>query len=85
MRRKKELEIEILHGKISGWESDEPLSSLGSLIKLSPVTVGVEKSDQYLLLFTQNLIFLAASPRMSGFIFKVGKLTIPFFSNIIII
>uniref|UniRef100_H2M9L9 Rho guanine nucleotide exchange factor (GEF) 7a n=1 Tax=Oryzias latipes TaxID=8090 RepID=H2M9L9_ORYLA len=76
VRKRKELELQILTESIRLWEGDD-IKTLGSVIYMSQVLVQSpmteEKSERYLLLFPHVLLMLSASPRMSGFIFQ-GKL-----------
>ncbi|XP_030613755.1 rho guanine nucleotide exchange factor 7a isoform X2 [Archocentrus centrarchus] len=76
VRKRKELELQILTESIRLWEGDD-IKTLGSVIYMSQVLVqsqlSEEKSERYLMLFPHILLMLSASPRMSGFIFQ-GKL-----------
>ncbi|XP_061580136.1 rho guanine nucleotide exchange factor 7a isoform X2 [Cololabis saira] len=76
VRKRKELELQILNESIRLWEGDD-IKTLGSVIYMSQVLVlspaSEEKNERYLLLFPHVLLMLSASPRMSGFIFQ-GKL-----------
>ncbi|KAA8587979.1 hypothetical protein FQN60_001173 [Etheostoma spectabile] len=76
VRKRKELELQILTESIRLWEGDN-IKTLGSVLYMSQVLVqspGLEeKSERYLMLFPHVLLVLSASPRMSGFIFQ-GKL-----------
>ncbi|XP_031149913.1 rho guanine nucleotide exchange factor 7a isoform X2 [Sander lucioperca] len=76
VRKRKELELQILTESIRLWEGDA-IKTLGSVLYMSQVLVqspGLEeKSERYLMLFPHVLLMLSASPRMSGFIFQ-GKL-----------
>ncbi|XP_045910111.1 rho guanine nucleotide exchange factor 7a isoform X3 [Micropterus dolomieu] len=76
VRKRKELELQILTESIRLWEGDD-IKTLGSVLYMSQVLVqspgSEEKSERYLMLFPHILLMLSASPRMSGFIFQ-GKL-----------
>lgn len=76
VRKRKELELQILNEAIRGWEGDD-IKTLGSVIYMSQVMIqcagSEEKNERYLLLFPNVLLMLSASPRMSGFIYQ-GKL-----------
>uniref|UniRef100_A0A4W6CQN9 Rho guanine nucleotide exchange factor (GEF) 7a n=1 Tax=Lates calcarifer TaxID=8187 RepID=A0A4W6CQN9_LATCA len=76
VRKRKELELQILTESIRLWEGDD-IKTLGSVLYMSQVLVqspgSEEKSERYLMLFPHVLLMLSASPRMSGFIFQ-GKL-----------
>ncbi|XP_047226382.1 rho guanine nucleotide exchange factor 7a isoform X2 [Girardinichthys multiradiatus] len=76
VRKRKELELQILTETIRLWEGDD-IKTLGSVIYMSQVLVqspmSEEKNERYLMLFPHVLLMLSASPRMSGFIFQ-GKL-----------
>ncbi|KAJ8252753.1 hypothetical protein GJAV_G00205190 [Gymnothorax javanicus] len=76
VRKRKELELQILTESIRCWEGDD-IRSLGSVIYMSQVLVhshgNEEKSERYLLLFPHVLLMLSTSPRMSGFVYQ-GKL-----------
>lgn len=76
VRKRKELELQILTEAIRSWEGDD-ITTLGSVVYMSQVMVqcagSEEKNERYLLLFPNSLLMLSASPRMSGFIYQ-GKL-----------
>ncbi|XP_041587305.1 rho guanine nucleotide exchange factor 7 isoform X3 [Vulpes lagopus] len=76
VRKRKELELQILTEAIRSWEGDD-ITTLGSVVYMSQVMVqcagSEEKNERYLLLFPNILLMLSASPRMSGFIYQ-GKL-----------
>ncbi|XP_076602841.1 rho guanine nucleotide exchange factor 7a isoform X3 [Chaetodon auriga] len=76
VRKRKELELQILTESIRLWEGDD-IKTLGSVLYMSQVLVqspgSEERSERYLMLFPHVLLMLSASPRMSGFIFQ-GKL-----------
>ncbi|XP_035762596.1 rho guanine nucleotide exchange factor 7a [Neolamprologus brichardi] len=73
VRKRKELELQILTESIRLWEGDD-IKTLGSVIYMSQVLVqsqlSEEKNERYLMLFPHILLMLSASPRMSGFIFQ---------------
>ncbi|KAK1341936.1 hypothetical protein QTO34_016687 [Cnephaeus nilssonii] len=76
VRKRKELELQILTEAIRSWEGDD-IKTLGNVIYMSQVMIqcagSEEKNERYLLLFPNILLMLSASPRMSGFIYQ-GKL-----------
>ncbi|NXA38696.1 ARHG7 factor, partial [Eudromia elegans] len=76
VRKRKELELQILTEAIRSWEGED-IKTLGSVIYMSQVLIqcagSEEKNERYLLLFSNILLMLSASPRMSGFIYQ-GKL-----------
>ncbi|KAG7255770.1 hypothetical protein CRUP_020844 [Coryphaenoides rupestris] len=76
LRKRKELELQILTEAIRLWEGDD-IRTLGSVLYMSQALVhspgAEEKCERYLLLFPHVLLLLSASPRMSAFIFQ-GKL-----------
>nr|XP_058897894.1 rho guanine nucleotide exchange factor 7 isoform X6 [Kogia breviceps] len=76
VRKRKELELQILTEAIRSWEGDD-IKTLGSVVYMSQVLIqcagSEEKNERYLLLFPNILLMLSASPRMSGFIYQ-GKL-----------
>ncbi|KAJ1077345.1 hypothetical protein K5549_013225 [Capra hircus] len=76
VRKRKELELQILTEAIRSWEGDD-IKTLGSVVYMSQVLIqcagSEEKNERYLLLFPNVLLMLSASPRMSGFIYQ-GKL-----------
>uniref|UniRef100_A0A8C1GR61 Rho guanine nucleotide exchange factor (GEF) 7a n=1 Tax=Cyprinus carpio TaxID=7962 RepID=A0A8C1GR61_CYPCA len=76
VRKRKELELQILTEMIRLWEGED-IKTLGSVLYMSQAMVqnhGCEdKHERYLLLFPHVLLILSASPRMSGFIYQ-GKL-----------
>uniref|UniRef100_H9GFB2 Rac/Cdc42 guanine nucleotide exchange factor 6 n=1 Tax=Anolis carolinensis TaxID=28377 RepID=H9GFB2_ANOCA len=76
MRKRKQLELQILSESIQGWEGDD-IRSLGSVLYMSQVMVqyggSEEKEERYFMLFSNVLLMLSASPRMSGFLYQ-GKL-----------
>ncbi|XP_048197031.1 rho guanine nucleotide exchange factor 7 isoform X2 [Perognathus longimembris pacificus] len=76
VRKRKELELQILTEAIRNWEGDD-IKTLGNVVYMSQVMIqcagSEEKNERYLLLFPNLLLMLSASPRMSGFIYQ-GKL-----------
>ncbi|XP_041439068.1 rho guanine nucleotide exchange factor 7 S homeolog isoform X10 [Xenopus laevis] len=76
VRKRKELELQILTETIRGWEGED-IKTLGAVIYMSQVLIqcagSEEKNERYLLLFPNVLLMLSASPRMSGFIYQ-GKI-----------
>ncbi|XP_042553019.1 rho guanine nucleotide exchange factor 7 isoform X2 [Dipodomys spectabilis] len=76
VRKRKELELQILTEAIRSWEGDD-IKTLGNVVYMSQVMIqcagSEEKNERYLLLFPNLLLMLSASPRMSGFIYQ-GKL-----------
>ncbi|XP_042334920.1 rho guanine nucleotide exchange factor 6 isoform X2 [Sceloporus undulatus] len=76
MRKRKQLELQILSESIQGWEGDD-IRSMGSILYMSQVMVqyggSEEKEERYFMLFANVLLMLSASPRMSGFMYQ-GKL-----------
>ncbi|KAM6893900.1 rho guanine nucleotide exchange factor 7-like [Xenentodon cancila] len=83
VRKKKDLELQILTEPIRNWEGDD-IKTLGPVIHMSQVTVHTqncqESNERYLVLFPHTLIMLSASLRMSGFIYQ-GRIP---FSGILI-
>ncbi|KAG5261659.1 hypothetical protein AALO_G00286900 [Alosa alosa] len=76
VRKRKELELQILTETIRCWEGED-IRTLGSVLYMSHVSIlspgSEEKQERYLMLFPLVLLMLSASPRMSGFIYQ-GKL-----------
>ncbi|XP_035378870.1 rho guanine nucleotide exchange factor 7a isoform X1 [Electrophorus electricus] len=73
VRKRKELELQILTESIRLWEG-ESIKTLGSVLYLSQALVQhhgcEERNERYLLLFPHVLVIISASPRMSGFIYQ---------------
>ncbi|XP_030642041.1 rho guanine nucleotide exchange factor 7a isoform X3 [Chanos chanos] len=73
VRKRKELELQILNESIRMWEGED-IKTLGSVLYISQAMVqnhgSEEKNERYLLLFSHVLLILSASPRMSGFIYQ---------------
>ncbi|TKS72210.1 Rho guanine nucleotide exchange factor 6 [Collichthys lucidus] len=67
LRKRKNLELQILSEPVRAWEGDS-MKSLGHVAYMSQ-----EKEERYLMLFPNMLVMLSASPRMSGFIYQ-GRL-----------
>ncbi|KAM7042917.1 rho guanine nucleotide exchange factor 6 isoform 2-T2 [Acridotheres tristis] len=76
LRKRKQLELQILSESIQHWEGED-IKMMGNVIYMSQVMVqsggSEEKEERYFLLFSNVLLMLSASPRMSGFIYQ-GKL-----------
>uniref|UniRef100_A0AAR2KWS6 Rac/Cdc42 guanine nucleotide exchange factor (GEF) 6 n=1 Tax=Pygocentrus nattereri TaxID=42514 RepID=A0AAR2KWS6_PYGNA len=76
LRKRKNLELQILSEPVRGWEGDN-IKSLGQVLYMSQVHVqsnsSEDKEERYFMLFPSVLIMLSASPRMSGFIYQ-GRL-----------
>ncbi|XP_034145726.1 rho guanine nucleotide exchange factor 7b isoform X3 [Esox lucius] len=76
VRKRKELELQILTETIRRWDGDD-ITTLGPVLYMSQAICHIhgseEKAERYLLLFPNVLLLLSASPRMSGFIYQ-GKL-----------
>ncbi|KAG8144646.1 hypothetical protein E2320_013116, partial [Naja naja] len=78
MRKRKQLELQILSETIQGWEGED-IRSMGSVLYMSQAMVqyggNEEKEERYLMLFPSVLLVLSASPCMSGFMYK-GRLSL---------
>uniref|UniRef100_A0A8D0HFP9 Rac/Cdc42 guanine nucleotide exchange factor 6 n=1 Tax=Sphenodon punctatus TaxID=8508 RepID=A0A8D0HFP9_SPHPU len=76
LRKRKQLELQILSESIQGWEGED-IKTLGNVIYMSQVMVqcgaSEERDERYFMLFPTVLLMLSASPRMSGFLYQ-GKL-----------
>ncbi|NXF06341.1 ARHG6 factor, partial [Smithornis capensis] len=76
LRKRKQLELQILSESIQRWEGED-IKTMGNIIYMSQVMVqcggSEEKEERYFLLFSNFLLMLSASPRMSGFIYQ-GRL-----------
>uniref|UniRef100_A0A8C5GIN5 Osteoclast-stimulating factor 1 n=1 Tax=Gouania willdenowi TaxID=441366 RepID=A0A8C5GIN5_GOUWI len=74
LRKRKNLELQILSEPVRGWEGDS-MKSLGHVTYMSQVHVrngcSEDRDERYLMLFSNVLVMLSASPRMSGFIYQV--------------
>uniref|UniRef100_A0A3Q3WEV0 Osteoclast-stimulating factor 1 n=1 Tax=Mola mola TaxID=94237 RepID=A0A3Q3WEV0_MOLML len=73
VRKKKDLELQILTEPIRNWEGED-IKTLGPILHMSQATVHTqncqELNDCYLVLFPHTLLMLSASSRMSGFIYQ---------------
>ncbi|XP_028992398.1 rho guanine nucleotide exchange factor 7b isoform X2 [Betta splendens] len=73
MRKRKDLELQILTEPIRNWEGDD-IRTLGPVLHMSQATVHTqncqESSERYLVLFPHTVLMLSASLRMSGFIYQ---------------
>jgi len=75
VRRQKEQELEVLCGSVRFWEGEEPYR-LGELLYMGPVkitslnTLNPEVRDRHLVLFSQCIILLSVSQRLSAFVFE---------------
>ncbi|KAM8873027.1 rho guanine nucleotide exchange factor 7-like isoform 2-T2 [Synchiropus picturatus] len=73
VRKKKDLELQILTEPIRNWEGDD-IRTLGPVLFMSQTAVHTqecqESNECYLVLFPHTLIILSASLRMSGFIYQ---------------
>ncbi|XP_024864817.2 rho guanine nucleotide exchange factor 7b isoform X2 [Kryptolebias marmoratus] len=76
VRKKKDLELQILTEPIRNWEGDD-IKTLGPVLHMSKVKVQTQNcqgsNERLLLLFPHTLLMLSASLRMSGFIYQ-GKM-----------
>ncbi|TNN72756.1 Rho guanine nucleotide exchange factor 6 [Liparis tanakae] len=76
LRKRKNLELQILSEPVRGWEGDS-MKSLGHVAYMSQAHVrngsSEEKEERYLMLFPTMLVMLSASPRMSGFIYQSAE------------
>lgn len=74
VRKKKEMEIQMLTGEIEGWKG-EPVSNLGSLVYMGQVFVEIEdekRKERYFCLFPKDFLVLSVSPQLVGYCFE-GK------------
>ncbi|CAJ1087479.1 rho guanine nucleotide exchange factor 7-like [Xyrichtys novacula] len=73
VRKKKDLELQILTEPIRNWEGDD-IKTLGPVLHMSQTTIHTqncqESNERYLVLFPHTLLVLSASLRMSGFIYQ---------------
>uniref|UniRef100_A0A667X9R8 Rho guanine nucleotide exchange factor (GEF) 7b n=1 Tax=Myripristis murdjan TaxID=586833 RepID=A0A667X9R8_9TELE len=73
VRKKKDLELQILTEPIRNWEGDD-IKTLGPVLHMAQTIVHTqscqETNERYLLLFPHTLLMISASPRMSGFIYQ---------------
>uniref|UniRef100_A0A8C1MB92 Rac/Cdc42 guanine nucleotide exchange factor (GEF) 6 n=1 Tax=Cyprinus carpio TaxID=7962 RepID=A0A8C1MB92_CYPCA len=76
LRKRKNLELQILSEPVRGWEGDS-MKSLGQVVYMSQVYIqsssNEEKEERYFMLFPNVVVMLSASPRMSGFIYQVSS------------
>ncbi|XP_071476868.1 rho guanine nucleotide exchange factor 7-like isoform X1 [Diadema antillarum] len=74
MRKRKEIELDIMTGPIQGWEGEQEIQVLGEVHEMVQGTVMVEgtKSERFFLVFHQYLVILSPTSGMNGFIF-LGK------------
>ncbi|XP_061644220.1 rho guanine nucleotide exchange factor 6 isoform X2 [Phyllopteryx taeniolatus] len=76
LRKRKNLELQILSEQVRGWDGDS-MKSLGHVLYMSQVHMRTgsseDKDERYLMLFPNVLVMLSTSPRMSGFIYQ-GRL-----------
>lgn len=69
VRKRKEMEYEIIHSTIKGWEGEE-ITQLGDVVHLSQVKLIAqtgERSDRVFVLFQNVLVMLSLGPRLSGY------------------
>ncbi|KAJ0062339.1 hypothetical protein NL108_010500, partial [Boleophthalmus pectinirostris] len=73
LRKRKELELQVLNEPIRNWEGDD-ITTLGPILHMSPATVHngqvSEWEERYMVLFSHTLLMLSPSLRMSGFIYQ---------------
>lgn len=73
VRKKKDLELQILTEPIRNWEGDD-IRTLGPVLHMSQAKIHTqhcqESNERYLVLFPHTLLVLSASMRMSGFIYQ---------------
>ncbi|XP_007565417.1 rho guanine nucleotide exchange factor 7 isoform X3 [Poecilia formosa] len=76
VRKRKNLELQILTEPIRNWEGED-IKTLGPVLHMSQVKVHTqncqESNERFLILFPHTLLMLSASLRMSGFIYQ-GKM-----------
>ncbi|ELK02226.1 Rho guanine nucleotide exchange factor 6 [Pteropus alecto] len=72
LRKRKQLELQILSEPIQAWEGED-IKTLGNVIFMSQVMVQYGTCESGTMLFSNVLIMLSASPRMSGFIYQVSR------------
>lgn len=70
IRRQKELELEVVTGRVHGWEGGDSLGALGEVLRMGSVALLPDHRDRYFVLFPAMLVMLSVSPRMSAFIFE---------------
>lgn len=73
LRRRKEVELEVMTGTIDSWEGEE-IQALGEVVHLGPVVLvtGDERRDRYLVLFPSSLVILSLASSASNFAYE-GK------------
>ncbi|XP_035006581.2 rho guanine nucleotide exchange factor 7 isoform X2 [Hippoglossus stenolepis] len=78
VRKRKDLELQILTEPIRNWEGDD-IRTLGPVQHMSQAKVHTqncqESNERYLVLFPHTLLVLSASMRMSGFIYQ-GRMSL---------
>lgn len=70
LRRQKELELEVVTGRVHGWDGGDSLGALGEVLRMGSVALMPDHRDRYFVLFPAMLVMLSVSPRMSAFIFE---------------
>ena len=76
VRRQKQQELDVLCGSVRNWEGDEA-HRLGELLYMGPVkllTGPSEVKDRHFVLFSQCVVLLSVSQRLSAFVFEVFHL-----------
>ncbi|XP_066933180.1 rho guanine nucleotide exchange factor 7-like isoform X1 [Clytia hemisphaerica] len=76
VRKKKEMELQMLTGDIDGWQGD-PISSLGNLVHMGQVFLekeDVARRERYFCLFPNDLIVLSVSAELVGYCFEERQL-----------
>ena len=77
VRRQKQQELDVLCGAVRCWEG-EPPSVLGELLYMGQIkyttslNAHAEVKDRHLVLFSQCIVLLSVSQRLSAFVFEVG-------------
>uniref|UniRef100_A0A8C2CP87 Rac/Cdc42 guanine nucleotide exchange factor (GEF) 6 n=1 Tax=Cyprinus carpio TaxID=7962 RepID=A0A8C2CP87_CYPCA len=88
LRKRKNLELQILSEPVRGWEGDS-MKSLGQVVYMSQVYIqsssNEEKEERYFMLFPNVVVMLSASPRMSGFIYQLQYCCIFHFADHVLI
>uniref|UniRef100_A0A673L1N2 Rac/Cdc42 guanine nucleotide exchange factor (GEF) 6 n=1 Tax=Sinocyclocheilus rhinocerous TaxID=307959 RepID=A0A673L1N2_9TELE len=88
LRKRKNLELQILSEPVRGWEGDS-MKSLGQVVYMSQVHIqsssNEEKEERYFMLFPNVVVMLSASPRMSGFIYQLQYCCIFHFADHVLI
>jgi len=72
IRKRKEMELEMLTGRIEGWEG-EPITSLGNIVLMTQVFVekeDVERKERYFCLFPEELVVLFVSIQLDSYCFE---------------